>query len=259
MRSDIHMTPLAAFSDNYIWVIHNDRHAAVVDPGDAQPVERFLHATGLQLTAILNTHHHADHTGGNIDLQTRHGVPVHGPAAESIPGLSHAVHDGDSVALPGLGASLRVLEVPGHTAGHIAYFGTSILLSGDTLFGCGCGRLFEGTPAQMLASLTRLAALADDTAVYCAHEYTLANIAFALTIDPDNPELLRRAVTEREKRDAGRPTLPSSIGLEKATNPFLRCHQTAVRNAAQAWAGKSLPDDIAVFAALRAMKDEFSA
>lgn len=259
MHSDICLTPVRAFTDNYIWVIQRDAYAVVVDPGDARPVLQFLRDKQLQLTAILTTHHHADHTGGNLALLAHYPVPVYGPASENIPGITRPLRDAEVVSLPKLMLDLSVLEVPGHTLGHIAYYGTGSLLCGDTLFAAGCGRLFEGTPAQMAVSLARLAQLPDDTAVYCAHEYTLANIAFALSVDGSNPALIERARVERDKRAADLPTLPSSIGLEKATNPFLRCHTAAVREAAESWAGTSLPDDIAVFAALREMKNGFRA
>ena len=257
MHSDIFLTPVRAFTDNYIWVIHRGNFAVVVDPGDAQPVIRFLRDKHLQLVAILTTHHHADHTGGNLALLEHYPVPVYGPASETIPGITQPLHDGDIVSLPELMLDLHVFNVPGHTAGHIAYYGTGSLLCGDTLFAAGCGRLFEGTPAQMATSLARLAQLPDDTAVYCAHEYTLANIDFALSVDGANQALIERARIEREKRAVDLPTLPSSIGLEKATNPFLRCHLSALHKAAETWAGQSLADDIAVFAALREMKNVF--
>ena len=259
MHSDIYLTPVRAFTDNYIWVIHRDAFAAVVDPGDALPVLKFLRDKQLRLVAILNTHHHADHTGGNLALLAHYPVPVYGPASESIPGVTQALHDGEMVSLTELKLGLTVLNVPGHTAGHIAYYGTGSLLCGDTLFAAGCGRLFEGTPAQMATSLARLAQLPDETAVYCAHEYTLANISFALSVDGNNAALIQRARNERDKRTADLPTLPSTIGLEKATNPFLRCHLPALRQAAEAWAGTTLPDNVAVFATLREMKNIFRA
>lgn len=259
MHTDIHLTPVRAFTDNYIWIIHRDAYAVVVDPGDAKPVLEFLRDKQLQLVAILTTHHHADHTGGNLDLLKHASVPVYGPVSETIPGITCPLHDEDIVSLPELMLDLQVLNVPGHTAGHIAYYGTGLLLCGDTLFAAGCGRLFEGTPVQMSHSLARLARLPDGTAVYCAHEYTLANIDFALSVDGDNRALIERAGIERKKRATDIPTLPSSIALEKATNPFLRCHTNALRQSAESWAGKSLQDDIAVFATLREMKNTFSA
>ena len=257
MLCETRILPIPAFTDNYIWVIQHGKYAAVVDPGDAEPVLYYLAHHQLQLCAILNTHHHADHTGGNLALLTQYPVPVYGPASESIPGLTHPLRENDSVNLPTLGLELKVIDVPGHTLGHIAYYGTNILLCGDTLFACGCGRLFEGTPAQMLASLNKLARLPAQTALYCAHEYTLANIAFALTLDADNPDLLRRARVEQTKRSKNLPTLPSNIGLELATNPFLRCRTQVLKSAAEHCLNQLLPDELAVFTAIRNLKNKF--
>lgn len=259
MDTVIKMTPLSAFTDNYIWMLHNDTHAVAVDPGDARPVLQFLRGRKLSLAAILTTHHHADHTGGNHELLAHFQVPVYGPARETIPGMTQPLQHGDRVTLPELALEFSVIDVPGHTAGHIAYYGLNSLLCGDTLFAAGCGRLFEGTPLQMATSLDRLAQLPEDTLVYCAHEYTLGNLAFALHVDRNNPALIERARIEQQKRAAGLPTLPSSIGLEKASNPFLRCHVDALHAAAETWAGKTLPDAIAVFAVLREMKNVFRA
>lgn len=259
MDSTIQITPVSAFTDNYLWILHNDKHAVVVDPGDAQPVQHFLRERKLTLSAILTTHHHADHTGGNRALLEFFQVPVYGPAREPIPGMTQPLLHGARITLPQLNVDFRVMDVPGHTAGHIAYYGLSSLLCGDTLFAVGCGRLFEGTPAQMSRSLEMLAQLPDDTLVYCAHEYTLGNIAFALQVDRNNPVLIERARHEQHKRSDGLPTLPSSIGLEKATNPFLRTHLPALRTAAETWAGVPLPDSLSVFTVLREMKDGFRA
>lgn len=249
--------PIAAFDDNYIWLIRDDRHAAVIDPGDADPVLSYLQEHGLQLVAILNTHHHADHTGGNAGLAARFSLPVYGPAREGIAEVTRPVAEGETVLLPQLGLQLSVLDIPGHTAGHVAYYGANWLFCGDTLFGCGCGRLFEGTPAQMAASLDRLARLPELTQVYCGHEYTLANIRFARAVEPGNPALQEREVRDRASRAQGLPTLPSSIGLEKRTNPFLRCREPEVIRAASQLAGKRLADPIEVFAALRQHKNTF--
>jgi hydroxyacylglutathione hydrolase len=248
---------LPAFEDNYIWVLRDAGCAAVVDPGDAAPVLRYLEDQGLRLVAILATHHHGDHVGGNEDLLRRHPAPVYGPGDPRIPSVDHPVGDGDRVSLPELGLELRVLEVPGHTRSHIAYLGPGALFCGDTLFACGCGRLFEGSAAQMHASLRRLAALPPETRVYCAHEYTLANIRFARAADPDNPALRTRDAKARALRAAGRPTVPSTIGEERATNPFLRSHEAALVTAAERWAGLRLTDPESVFAALRQWKDGF--
>jgi hydroxyacylglutathione hydrolase len=249
--------PIPAFDDNYIWLICNKRYAAAVDPGDAEPVLDYLSRHGLQLAAILNTHHHGDHTGGNEDLLRHSAVPVYGSRRETIPGMTHPVGEGNTVLLPELDVGFAVLDIPGHTAGHVAYYGANSLFCGDTLFACGCGRLFDGTPAQMHASLQKLAALPDETLVYCAHEYTLANIDFAKAVEPTNTALLQRETLDREAREQGRPTLPSSMALEKATNPFLRCDRHTVIEAANHYAGHELGDPVSVFAVIREWKNRF--
>lgn len=251
------VVPLPAFEDNYIWILREGGYAAVVDPGDASPVLDYLHREGLRLVAILATHHHGDHVGGNEDLLRHRRVPVYGPRDARIPSVDRAVAEGDRVSLAELGLELQVLEIPGHTRSHIAYFGAGGLYCGDTLFACGCGRLFEGTPAQMHASLQRLAALPSPTRVYCGHEYTLANIRFARVVDPDNEALRAREAAAQALRAAGRPTLPSAIGEERATNPFLRCGEPALVSAAERHAGTRLDDGISVFAALREWKNGF--
>ncbi len=251
----INVIPIPAFEDNYIWVIRNGRCAAAVDPGDAAPLLDYLGREGLRLVAVLNTHHHGDHVAGNADLLARFEVPVYGPKREHIATVSEPLEEGDRVRLPELSLELAVLDIPGHTAGHIAYYGANALFCGDTLFGCGCGRLFEGSPAQMHASLQKLARLPDDTLVYCAHEYTLANIRFAKSVEPCNGDLAQREETDRRARSENRPTLPSTIGLERRTNPFLRCDQPEIIRAASAHAGMDLPDTVAVFRAVREWKD----
>ncbi|MBS0321354.1 MAG: hydroxyacylglutathione hydrolase [Proteobacteria bacterium] len=251
---------IPAFSDNYIWMIREAGHAAVVDPGDAAPVLAWLADNDVALTAILNTHHHADHVGGNRALVAATGAPVWGPAREAIPGRDHALAEGDRVAVPGIGIVLSVLDVPGHTAGHIAYVGDiggPVLFCGDTLFAGGCGRLFEGTPAMMHASLAKLAALDPATRVYCAHEYTLANLAFASAVEPRSAALAARVAAARARRAEGMPTVPSSIADERATNPFLRAGNPTVRAAAEQHAGHALATDVDVFATVRAWKDGF--
>jgi len=253
--------PIPAFSDNYIWLLREGRHAAVVDAGDAVPVLDFLAREGLELSAILDTHHHGDHVGGNTALLERFAVPVYGPAGEAIPGRTHALREGDAIVVPGIGCTLSVLDVPGHTAGHIAYVGeidgAMAAFVGDTLFAGGCGRLFEGTAAQMSASLAKLASLPPATRVYCAHEYTLANLRFAAAVEPRNPALRERIVRERDKRDRGVPTVPSTIADERATNPFLRVTESDVLGAAEAHAGRTLADAVAAFATLREWKNGF--
>ncbi|MHB0989978.1 MAG: hydroxyacylglutathione hydrolase [Burkholderiales bacterium] len=258
MNADLSISPVSAFNDNYIWTIHNKTHAAVIDPGDAGPVLAFLQKNGLELSAILITHHHHDHVDGNADLVQRYPVPVYGPAAEVIPCKTSAVQEGNTIELKELALSLHVAEVPGHTAGHVAYYADGMVFCGDTLFGCGCGRLFEGTPAQMLASLTKLAQLPRDTQVYCAHEYTLSNIAFALTVEPANALLHARAAKDRDRIAHGNPTLPSTIGLELDTNPFLRCHLPAVRNYVQLLSDRPPETITEVFAKLRTLKNAFN-
>lgn len=240
-------------------MLHDDRRALVVDPGEAQPVLTALAQHGLTLAAILVTHHHGDHTGGVDVLRRRTGAQVYGPATEDIPEPLQRLTDGDVVET--LGLRLEVMLVPGHTAGHIAYWGQipdadPVLFCGDTLFSAGCGRLFEGTPAQMLASLTRLAALPDATRVCCAHEYTLGSLRFALAVEPDNSALQVYQAQALALRQQLSPTLPSSIGLEKAVNPFLRTHLPTVVHAVQQIAPKA-DDPVAVFAALRTWKDKF--
>ena len=247
--------PIRAFKDNYIWLLRNDRHAAAIDPGDAGPVLDYLTRERLELVAILATHHHADHVGGIADLRREFDVPVYGPRGEPIATLTHPVSGGDRVAIPELEARFELLDIPGHTRAHVAYYGASSLFCGDTLFACGCGRLFEGTAEQMFASLARLAALPDDTRVYCGHEYTLANIAFARSVEPGNSALAEREREAKATRAAGRPTLPSTIEREKATNPFLRCLEPGVVNSANRYLGHPATTPVAVFTALREWKN----
>jgi hydroxyacylglutathione hydrolase len=253
---------LPAFTDNYIWMLQDAqrRLCAAVDPGDAGPVQAWLEAhPDWRLTDILVTHHHHDHVGGVQQLKTRHGAKVHGPATENIPVMDEALVDGQRILV--LGHELEVIDVPGHTRGHIAYFHADTqepwLLSGDTLFAGGCGRLFEGTAAQMFNSLQRLAALPMNTRVYCTHEYTLSNLRFAQAVEPDNPDIADRLEQIIRLREAKRITLPSDLRTEQATNPFLRSAEPAVASAASRHAGRPLGTAENVFAALRAWKDSF--
>ncbi|HXS51510.1 MAG TPA: hydroxyacylglutathione hydrolase [Usitatibacter sp.] len=254
----IHAVP--AFQDNYLWVLEEGGRAAAVDPGDAAPIQRFLDERRLELSAILATHHHADHIGGVPALVERWKCPVFGPAHDGVGGLTRALSEGDAIEVPGLAYPLEVLDVPGHTAGHIAYVhdgGEPVVFCGDTLFACGCGRLFEGTPAQMSRSLAKLAALPPATRVYCAHEYTLANIRFAEAVEPGNAKLAERKRRESAKRERSEPTVPSTVGEERATNPFLRCGEPEVVASAERHAGRTLADAVEVFAALREWKNRF--
>jgi len=255
--ADYQVVPLRAFADNYIWTIRDGNCAAVVDPGDAQPVIDYLDREKLKLVAILNTHHHADHVGGNAALLARTPVPVFGPRDERIPEVSMRLADGQRFRLPHFDVEFETLEIPGHTRSHIAFFGGGMLFCGDTLFAAGCGRLFEGTPRQMHDSLTRLSRLPDDTRVYCGHEYTLSNIKFARAAEPDNVQLPALETRMQALRDAGEPTLPSTIAQEKATNPFVRVAARGVIQSASARAGKSLSDPVSVLGEIRDWKNNF--
>ncbi|MFV3383317.1 hydroxyacylglutathione hydrolase [Pseudomonas sp. NY15354] len=254
----IQIDALPAFSDNYIWLLQDTakRRCAVVDPGDAAPVQAWLAAhPGWVLEDILITHHHHDHVGGVEALKQATGARVCGPAQERIPARELALGDGDQVQV--LGLDFEIIAVPGHTLGHIAYYSAPLLFCGDTLFAAGCGRLFEGTPEQMHQSLSRLAALPAETRVYCTHEYTLSNLRFAKAVEPANPHVTQRFADVTQMRSENRISLPSTIGLELLTNPFLRTAETSVKQKADEWKGHSNASQASVFAALRSWKDTF--
>ncbi|XHF33341.1 hydroxyacylglutathione hydrolase [Pseudomonas chlororaphis] len=254
----IQISALPAFTDNYIWLLqdHATQRCAVVDPGDAAPVQAWLDAhPGWVLGDILITHHHHDHVGGVETLKKVTGATVYGPASESIPGRDVALKDNDTVRV--LGWDFDVYAVPGHTLGHIAYYHHGLLFCGDTLFAAGCGRLFEGTPQQMHQSLSRLAALPEDTLVYCTHEYTLSNLKFAAAVEPGNRDIAARLEKVTQQRASGVMTLPSTLALEKLTNPFLRTGEILVTQKVDERSGPQNRAPSEVFAALRAWKDTF--
>jgi len=249
--------PVPAFKDNYIWMLEDGRNAVAVDPGDAAPVEEFLRRTGLKLAAVLATHHHADHVGGLPALAQHWKCPTFGPAREVAAHLDRRLAEGDRFTVPGIGIELGTLDIPGHTAGHIALFGDGMVFCGDTLFTCGCGRLFEGTPEQMVDSLAKLARLPGDTRVYCGHEYTLSNIRFAEAVEPGNRKLAARKARDAAKRERGEPTVPSTLAEELETNPFVRCGEREVVAAAEMHAARKLANSVDVFAEIRAWKNAF--
>lgn len=258
----INIIRVPAFQDNYLWLFHRqgDDRTYVVDPGDAKPIEAALTQHDLTLAGILITHHHRDHTGGIDELLERRQVPVYGPGGGSVPQVTHPLADNETLHLD-QGMEFRVMAVPGHTLDHLAYFcdaeNPPILFCGDTLFAGGCGRLFEGTAKQMYQSLARLRDLPDETLVYCAHEYTLANLEFAAAVDGTNTDLQERIIVEQNKRRKNLATVPSTIALEKSTNPFLRWDDPAIKSAAEAHLDRPLTAEHEVLAAIRAWKDIF--
>jgi len=256
----LNVRPVGAFSDNYVWLIESPKAPAqvvAVDPGDAAPVIAELKRRNLKLAAILLTHHHPDHIGGVPDLLRLGNIPVIGPEDQRIAFRTQTVRDGERCELPELGLGFEILQIPGHTLSHIAFWGHGALFCGDTLFSAGCGRMFEGTPKQMNASLSRLRDLPPETQVFCGHEYTAANLRFALTVEPANSAALEYQASVQRIRAAGEPTLPSTLNLEIKVNPFLRCDNPSVRSAAETRAGKALAEPAEVFAVLRAWKDQF--
>ncbi len=245
--------PIPAFDDNYIWLLHNQRYAVVVDPGDANPVIETLNKLELTLAAILITHHHSDHIDGVNALLAYQDAPVYAPKYEKFDFSHIKLAEGDTVSLPEIELNFHVMWLPGHTLGHIAYVNNDYLFCGDTLFGAGCGRLFEGTPAQLFGSLQRLKKLNQNTKVFCTHEYTAKNIAFALSLEPENQDLLARQHLVNDLRSKHQPSLPSTIALELKTNPFLRCNNaTIIKNSRVA-----KNDEISVFTAIRDLRNHY--
>lgn len=258
MPDMLHLEPIPSFEDNYVWAIHDGHSAVLVDPGEAAPVLAWLRQYGLTPVAVLLTHHHGDHCGGLAELLDHYDPAVYGPQRDGIAGVDHPLGEGGICVIPQLDLAFTVLAIPGHTLGHLAYFGHGWLFCGDALFSCGCGKVFEGTPAMLHASLVRLGGLPPDTLVCCAHEYTLANLRFALTVEPDNPALLAWREGARSLRALARPTLPVRLADELGRNPFLRCHDPALRKGVEAMAGHPVPaDPAALFAVLRELKNAY--
>jgi hydroxyacylglutathione hydrolase len=251
------ITAIPAFQDNYIWAIHNAQHAVVVDPGDAAPVQEFLTAQHLKLTAILCTHRHNDHIGGIAKLRGEYHVPVYGRSHPNNLHITNDLREGGQVVIAEFSLTFNIIEIPGHLDDHIAFFNSEILFCGDVLFGAGCGRNKEGTLMQLHQSLQRLSQLPDETRVYCAHEYTAANIQFALACEPNNLALKERFLTTQKVRAANLPSLPSSIALEKTTNPFLRCNSPEIIHILQQ-RGLHDTSKLGIFTALREWRNVFS-
>tara|TARA_R110000868_G_scaffold8205_3_gene42632 strand:+ start:219736 stop:220500 length:765 start_codon:yes stop_codon:yes gene_type:complete len=249
--------PIPALSDNYIWLLRKGQHATVVDPGEAQPVVDYLDTNGLELNNILITHHHADHTAGVAKLKQIYGCHVYGPNNPTLAMIDTAVSESSRVDLPELDLHFDVLEIPAHTLDHIAYANAEMVFCGDTLFAAGCGRVFEGTHEQMLNALNKLSQLPDTTKIYCGHEYTLSNLAFAQTVEPNNSDIQARIIGVQQLRDSNQPSLPSHIGIEKLTNPFLRSEVPELMQYAQQQTDQSLDTALDVFTIIRQCKDNF--
>lgn len=251
----IQIEAIKAFTDNYIWAVHDGRHCVIVDPGEASGTIEFLERHDLRLCGLLLTHHHHDHVGGVDEIRNRHTAPAWGPDDRRMPADLRVVGEGDRVTIDELGLAFQVTETPGHTTSHIAFHGHDLLFCGDTLFSVGCGRLFEGTPAQMQASIDKLAALPDSMRVYCAHEYTASNCNFARRVEPENQALAERCERVAELRERDRITLPSTIGDEKSFNPFMRTRESAVIDAAERREPGRADTPADVFGVIRRWKD----
>ncbi len=255
----IEIIPLSALKDNYIWLLKNKAsgHIAIVDPGEAEPVLNLINSDGLTPIAIMITHHHWDHVGGIPEITERYDIPVYTPKTEVVTGSTNPVAEGDIVSLPELDLELNILDVPGHTSGAVAYYTNDMIFSGDTLFAAGCGRMFEGTPSLMHASLSKFKTLSGKTLLYCGHEYTVANLQFASAVEPENKAIQERLIQTKQLRENNLPTVPTTLALELETNPFLRCEHNNIINTAKQHSGKELAKPYEVFAEIRSWKDSF--
>lgn len=253
----LNIIALHAFEDNYIWLIRapHNQQVAIVDPGDARPVLNYLQQHGLTPCAILVTHHHRDHTGGIAALRARYDIPVYGPDNKVIGGITHPLHHDEIISLPAIGAQFQIIATPGHTLDHLCYYGHGALFCGDTLFAAGCGRLFEGSPQQMQQSLEKIRNLPNDTWIYCAHEYTEANLAFARIAEPDNKDIQLREIATKKLRKVAHDTVPSLLSVEKQTNPFLRWDVPELVRNTEKFAGKTLRTPADALGAIRHWKD----
>jgi len=253
------ITPIAVLDDNYIWFIinNNNHHCLIFDPGDAKPTKQYIESQHLIPDAILLTHHHADHIDGAAQLSKEYNIPIYGPAHDGIKQVTHPLQEGDQINFPNLNLTFTILDLPGHTLGHIAYYDQHHLFPGDTLFSAGCGRIFEGSPADMYHALSKLAALPDSTQIYPAHEYTLANLRFAEAVEPENQAIKEQIEACEKLKELNQPSLPSTIAREKTINPFLRYQEKTVITAAEQHTNKKLESSADVFATLRQWKDHF--